>query len=68
MLYRRIGAAPFLRVIARALPQYPAFVVIAPVFMMACAAFALTMVSVEVVDRARARVVSVDRLYKAVFA
>jgi peptidoglycan/LPS O-acetylase OafA/YrhL len=33
-----------------------------------CAAFALTMVSVEVVDRARARVASVDRLYKAVFA
>jgi len=32
------------------------------------AAFALTIVSVEVVDRARARVSSADRLYKAVFA
>ena len=32
------------------------------------AAFALTIVSVEVVDRTRARVASVDRLYKAVFA
>jgi hypothetical protein len=42
VLHRRIGAAPFLSVIARALPQYPAFVVMAPVFMMACAAFALT--------------------------
>jgi peptidoglycan/LPS O-acetylase OafA/YrhL len=32
------------------------------------AAFALTIVSVEVVNRARARAASVDRLYKAVFA
>jgi peptidoglycan/LPS O-acetylase OafA/YrhL len=32
------------------------------------AAFALTILSVEVVDRARARAASVDRLYKAVFA
>ena len=32
------------------------------------AAFALTIVSVEVVDRARANMKSVDRLYKAVFA
>jgi hypothetical protein len=32
------------------------------------AAFALTIVSVEVLDRARARVASVDGLYKAVFA
>jgi|SRR5579863_25123 len=32
------------------------------------AAFALTVISVEVVDRARAKAVSVDRLYKAVFA
>jgi peptidoglycan/LPS O-acetylase OafA/YrhL len=32
------------------------------------AAFVLTIVSVEVVDRARARRASVDRLYKAVFA
>lgn len=32
------------------------------------AAFALTIISVEVVDRLRTRVVSVDRLYKAVFA
>jgi hypothetical protein len=32
------------------------------------AAFALTVVSVEVADRARARSSSVDRLYKAVFA
>ena len=32
------------------------------------AAFALTIVSVEVVDRARARAASMDRLYKAVFA
>jgi hypothetical protein len=42
VLHRRIGAAPFLSIIARALPQYPAFVVTAAVFMMACAAFALT--------------------------
>jgi peptidoglycan/LPS O-acetylase OafA/YrhL len=33
-----------------------------------CAAFALTIVSVEVVDRARARAARIDRLYKAVFA
>jgi hypothetical protein len=32
------------------------------------AAFALTVTSVEVVDRARARATSMDRLYKAVFA
>jgi hypothetical protein len=32
------------------------------------AAFALTIVSVEVVDRARVRTTSIDRLYKAVFA
>lgn len=32
------------------------------------AAFALTIMSVEVVDRLRARVLSMDRLYKAVFA
>jgi peptidoglycan/LPS O-acetylase OafA/YrhL len=32
------------------------------------AAFALTIISVEVVDRARARAKSLDRLYKAVFA
>jgi hypothetical protein len=32
------------------------------------AAFALTMVIVEIVDRMRARTVAVDRLYKAVFA
>ena len=32
------------------------------------AAFALTIVSVEVLDRARAKMASVDRLYKAVFA
>jgi peptidoglycan/LPS O-acetylase OafA/YrhL len=32
------------------------------------AAFALTVTSVEVVDRARARAASMDRLYKAVFA
>ncbi len=32
------------------------------------AAFALTIVSVEVVDRARAKSASVDRLYKAIFA
>jgi len=32
------------------------------------AAFALTIISVEVVDRLRARVASMDRLYKAVFA
>ncbi len=32
------------------------------------AAFALTIASVEIVDRARARATSVDRLYKAVFA
>jgi len=32
------------------------------------AAFALTIVSVEVVDRARARIARVDRLYKVVFA
>jgi hypothetical protein len=32
------------------------------------AAFALTVLSVEVADRARARTASVDRLYKAVFA
>jgi peptidoglycan/LPS O-acetylase OafA/YrhL len=32
------------------------------------AAFALTIASVELVDRARARKVSMDRLYKAVFA
>jgi peptidoglycan/LPS O-acetylase OafA/YrhL len=32
------------------------------------AAFALTIISVEVVDRVRARVASMDRLYKAVFA
>jgi hypothetical protein len=32
------------------------------------AAFALTIISVEVVDRVRARVASIDRLYKAVFA
>jgi peptidoglycan/LPS O-acetylase OafA/YrhL len=32
------------------------------------AAFALTIVSVEVVDRARANTASVDRVYKAVFA
>jgi hypothetical protein len=32
------------------------------------AAFALTIASVEVVDRVRARTASVDRLYKAVFA
>jgi peptidoglycan/LPS O-acetylase OafA/YrhL len=32
------------------------------------AAFALTIMSVEVVDRLRTRVVSMDRLYKAVFA
>jgi peptidoglycan/LPS O-acetylase OafA/YrhL len=32
------------------------------------AAFALTIASVEIVDRARARTPSVDRLYKAVFA
>lgn len=32
------------------------------------AAFALTIVSVEVLDRARARMAGVDRLYKAVFA
>ena len=32
------------------------------------AAFALTIVSVEVVDRARARGASVNKLYKAVFA
>jgi hypothetical protein len=32
------------------------------------AAFALTIVSVELVDRARARTASMDRLYKAVFA
>ncbi len=32
------------------------------------AAFALTIVSVEVVDRLRARLASMDRLYKAVFA
>jgi peptidoglycan/LPS O-acetylase OafA/YrhL len=32
------------------------------------AAFALTILSVEVVDRARARMASVDRLYKVVFA
>ena len=31
-------------------------------------AFALTIISVEVVDRLRARVASMDRLYKAVFA
>jgi hypothetical protein len=42
MLHQRIRAALFLSVIARALPEYPAFVVMAPVFMMACAAFALT--------------------------
>ena len=33
-----------------------------------CAAFALTILSVEVVDRVRARAASMDRLYKAVFA
>ena len=32
------------------------------------AAFALTIISVEVLDRARARAASMDRLYKAVFA
>jgi peptidoglycan/LPS O-acetylase OafA/YrhL len=32
------------------------------------AAFALTILSVEIVDRARARTVIIDRLYKAVFA
>jgi hypothetical protein len=32
------------------------------------AAFVLTIASVEVVDRTRARAASVDRLYKAVFA
>jgi hypothetical protein len=32
------------------------------------AAFALTIMSVEIVDRARARTASMDRLYKAVFA
>jgi hypothetical protein len=32
------------------------------------AAFALTILSVEAVDRARARTASMDRLYKAVFA
>jgi hypothetical protein len=32
------------------------------------AAFALTIVCVEVVDRVRARTASVDRLYKVVFA
>ena len=32
------------------------------------AAFALTILTVEVVDRARARAATVDRLYKAVFA
>jgi peptidoglycan/LPS O-acetylase OafA/YrhL len=32
------------------------------------AAFALTIASVEIVDRARARAVGIDRLYKAVFA
>jgi peptidoglycan/LPS O-acetylase OafA/YrhL len=32
------------------------------------AAFALTIISVEVVDRARARTASMDKLYKAVFA
>jgi peptidoglycan/LPS O-acetylase OafA/YrhL len=32
------------------------------------AAFALTIISVEVLDRLKARVVSMDRLYKAVFA
>jgi hypothetical protein len=32
------------------------------------AAFALTMASVEVIDRVRARTVTVDRLYRAVFA
>src|SRR6516165_2822613 len=42
MLHQRIRAALFLSVIARALLEYPAFVVMAPVFMMACAAFALT--------------------------
>jgi peptidoglycan/LPS O-acetylase OafA/YrhL len=33
-----------------------------------CAAFFLTILSVEVVDRARAKATSMDRLYKAVFA
>jgi hypothetical protein len=32
------------------------------------AAFALTIISVEVIDRLRTRVVNMDRLYKAVFA
>jgi hypothetical protein len=32
------------------------------------AAFALTMASVEVFDRVRARTATVDRLYRAVFA
>jgi hypothetical protein len=32
------------------------------------AAFLLTIISIEVVDRARVKVTSVDRLYKAVFA
>ncbi len=32
------------------------------------AAFALTIVSVEIVDRARTRIASVDRMYRWVFA
>lgn len=41
---------------------------LAVLFFSFLAAFALTIASVEILDRARARTVSVDRLYRAVFA
>jgi peptidoglycan/LPS O-acetylase OafA/YrhL len=61
-----ISQVAILQILAASLRHIDSgFVVLILSFM---AAFALTIISVEVVDRARAKAASMDKLYKAVFA
>ncbi len=65
-LFGYISQIAILQILAASLRHVNlGFVVLSVSF---AAAFALTIISVEVVDRARARAASMDRLYKAVFA
>jgi peptidoglycan/LPS O-acetylase OafA/YrhL len=65
-LFGYISQIAILQILAASLRHFNLnFVLLAVTFI---AAFALTILSVELVDRLRTRVVSVDKLYKAVFA
>jgi peptidoglycan/LPS O-acetylase OafA/YrhL len=65
-LFGYISQIAILQILSAGLRRFDSGVAVLAISFVA--AFALTIASVEIVDRARARTPSVDRLYKAVFA